>query len=100
MIHPGYFTVVNIHFDDVETPRQIARSKLFQPGIRPALDQSLFRFVHGVQGADRSAFSSGFDFNEDERVVGIPGNNIELTVFPAPVSCCNFPSFTFNALTK
>ena len=52
--------------------------------------------VHGGFRAAKMIVASGFDFNEDERVVGIPGNNVEFTVLPAPVSGCNFPSFTFK----
>ena len=64
MIDAGFHAVFHINLDHIEPPRQVPRSKAFQPRVRASLDQALLGLVHGIQRADSGTFPAGFHLHE------------------------------------
>ncbi len=80
VIDPRFFTLLDVNFDHIEAPWQIAVAKLLQPGVSPALDQALFFAIHGIQRADFAPFAAGFHLDEKQQFA-IACDDINLAAF-------------------
>jgi len=75
---------LDIDFDDIEAPREVAGAEPFEPVVGPALDEALLGLVHRMQGADLGVFLAGFDFDEQEHTA-FAGDDIDLAGVAATV---------------
>lgn len=86
VIDPRFLPFRHDDLDHVEPPRQFAGSQLLEPCVRPALDQSLFFPVHGIETADPASLAAGFDLDEKQQLP-VPCDDIHLaTSWPAIIS--------------
>lgn len=86
VIDPGLLALGDADLDDVKSPGKVTGSQTLQPGIRAALDQSLFVLAHRIETADPASFAAGFDFHKKQQLA-VPGDDVDLaTPWPAVIS--------------
>ena len=84
VVDPRFLSLRHNDLDHVESPRQFASSQALEPGVRPALDQSLFFPVHRVETADPASFAPGFDFDEKQQFA-VPRHDVDLAASRAAI---------------
>ncbi len=77
MIDPGLFPILDKYLDHIEPPRQVPRAEALEPGVRPALNQSLLVLSDGIKTTDFAAFAAGFHLDEEQQLL-IPRDNVHL----------------------
>ena len=64
--------------DDIEAPRNAAGVEQFQPRIRPAFDELLFRAIDGIERSTDPSGAARFDLDEKQQFAA-SGDDIDLS---------------------
>lgn len=70
--------------DDIEAPGNAAGMEQFQPRIRPAFDELLFRAIDGIERSTAPPGAARFDFDEKQQLAAT-GDDIDLSTLGCAV---------------